>query len=332
MWRSGIWRDGLWRYGLARLAGSALLLWVILTFTFVLIHATPGEPVWLSNVNLSPAGAERLRDLYGLTRPLPLLYLHWLGAVVQGDWGASFTSSRPAMEVVLERVPATLVLVGTVLLLEHLAGVGLGLWAAVRAGSRLDRALRGLSLLANAVPVFVLGPLLIEIFAIRWPILPPQQMSSLGAESWPWPSRLGDLLHHLCLPALTYACTRFGAVFRYVRNGLLDVLASDHIRMARAFGIGEQRIFWRFALPHTFTPLIQRLGVALPMLLSSSMILEVIFSWPGLGWVFYTAVLQRDYPVLLATTAFTAVMVMLGSWAADLLAATLDPRLRRAAT
>ena len=327
-----MWRSALLRYGLARLAGSALLLWVILTFTFVLIHATPGEPVWLYNNNLSPAGVERLRDLYGLTRPLPQQYLHWLGSVAQGDWGSSFASARPAMEVVLERVPATLVLVGTVLLLEHAAGIGLGLWAAVRAGSRLDRGLRGIALLANAVPVFVLGPLLIEIFAIRWPLLPPQQMTSLGAEAWPWPSRLADLLFHLCLPALTYACVRFGGVFRHVRNGLLDVLASDHIRMARAFGIGEKRIFWRFALPHTFTPLIQRLGVALPMLLSSSMILEVIFSWPGLGWLFYNAVLQRDYPVLLATTAFTAVIVMLGNWAADLAAASLDPRLRHAAT
>lgn len=321
----------MWRYALARLASSLVLLWLILTFTFVLIHATPGEPVWIYNSALKPEAIERLRDLYGLTRPLPLQYLHWLGAVMQGDWGASFTSAQPAMALVLERVPATLVLVGSVLVLEHLAGIGLGLWAAKRAGSRLDRTLRGLALLANAAPVIVLGPLLIEIFAIRWQILPPQQMSSLGAESWPWPSRLGDLLHHLCLPALTYACVRFGGVFRFVRNGLLDVLASDHIRMARAIGIGERRIFWRFALPHTFIPLIQRLGVALPMLLSSSMILEVIFSWPGLGWLFYGAVFQRDYPVLLAATAFTAAMVMLGNWAADLLAAAVDPRLRHAA-
>jgi peptide/nickel transport system permease protein len=322
----------LLRYGLARLAGSLLLLWVILTFTFVLIHATPGEPVWIHNPALSPEAIERLRDLYGVSRPMPLQYLHWLGAVVRGDWGISFSSSRPAMAMVLERVPATMTLVFSVLLLEHLAGIGLGWWAAKRAGTRVDRALRALALLANAAPVFVIGPLLIEVLAIRWPLLPPQQMSSLGAETWPWPSRLGDLLHHLFLPAFTYACVRFGGVFRHVRNGLLDVLASDHIRMARAMGIGERRIFWRFALPHTFTPLIQRFGVALPMMLSSSMIIEAIFSWPGFGWLFYNAVFQRDYPVLLAATAFSAVMVMLGSWLADLLAAMLDPRLRHVAT
>lgn len=320
----------MWRHALTRLAGSALLLWVILTFTFFLIHAAPGEPIWLLSVDLPPAAADRLRDLYGLSRPLPLQYLHWLGAVLSGDWGSSFTSARPAMGLVLERLPATLCLASAVILLEHLAGVLLGMWAAVRAGGHLDRLLRAGALLGNAFPVFVLGPLLIELFAVRWSLLPPQQMYSLGAESWPWPSRLADLLAHLVLPAAALASARFGGVFRFVRNGLLDVLGSDHVRLARATGIGERRILWRFALPHTFGPLIQRLGVALPMLLSGSMILEVIFSWPGVGWLFYNAFLQRDYPVLLATTAFSAVLVVLGSWAADTVAAIADPLVRNA--
>lgn len=321
----------MWRHALTRLAGSALLLWVIFTFTFFLVHAAPGEPAWLHNPDLPPAAAERLRDLWGLSRPLPLQYLHWLGAALRGDWGSSFASARPAMGLVLERLPATLCLASAVILLEHLAGVLLGMWAAVRAGSHLDRLLRAGALLGNAFPVFVLGPLLIEVFAVRWSLLPPQQMYSLGAESWPWPSRLADLLSHLALPAAALASARFGGVFRFVRNGLLDVLGSDHVRLARATGIGERRILWRFALPHTFGPLIQRLGVALPMLLSGSMILEVIFSWPGLGWLFYTAFFQRDYPVLLAATAFSAVLVVLGSWAADTVAAIADPRVRNAA-
>ncbi len=176
--------------------------------------------------------------------------------------------------------------------------------------------------------MIVLGVLLIELFAVRWPILPPQQMSSLGAEAWPWPSRLLGLLLHLCLPAAAFAVTRFGGVFRFVRNGLLDVLASEHIRLARALGVGEGRILWRFALPHTFGPLIQRLGVVLPMLLSGTIIVEVIFGWPGLGWLFYTAVFQRDYPVVLAATPFAAVLVVLGNWGADTVTARLDPRMR----
>lgn len=317
----------MWRFALSRLLSSALLLWLILTFTFFLVHSA-GEPIWLVNLDLPPAAAERLRDLYGLSRPLPLQYLHWLGAVVRGDWGISFTTAKPAMAMVLERVPATLGLVVAALLLEHLAGISLGLWAATRAQSLLDRLLRALALLSNTFPMFVLGPLLIEFFAVRWSLLPPQQMSSLGADSWPWPSRLLDFLAHLCLPALTLAAIRFGSVFRFVRNGLLDVLASDHVRLARALGIRETRVLWRFALPHTYTALIQRLGVALPMLLSGTMILEVIFSWPGLGWLFYNAFFQRDYPVLLAASAFSAVMVMLGNWLADALTLAVDPRVR----
>lgn len=320
----------MWRDAAKRLAGSALLLWVILTGAFFLIHATPGEPVWLHYADLPPEAAARLRDLYGLSRPLPLQYLHWLGAVLRGDWGASFSSAKPAMAMVLERLPATFVLALAVVLLEHGAGIGLGMLAATRAGGRLDRFLRGLALAANAFPVFVLGPLLIEIFAIRWPLLPPQQMSSIGAETWPWPQRLLDLLTHLCLPAAAFALVRFGGVFRFVRNGLLDVFGSEHLRLARALGIGERRLLWRFALPHTFGPLIQRLGVVLPMLLSGTLIIEVIFAWPGLGWLFYSAVFQRDYPVLLAATAFSAVLVILGNWAADTVAALVDPRLRHA--
>ncbi len=322
----------MWRYASRRLAESALLLWVILTATFFLIHAAPGEPIWLQSTDLPPAAADRLRDLYGLDRPLPVQYLHWLGAVLQGDWGSSFSSARPAMGLVLERLPASLVLAGAVLLIEHLAGVLLGTWAALTAGSAIDRSLRALALLANAFPAFVLAALSIELFAIRWSLLPPQQMSSLGAESWPWPQRLADLLTHLALPAAVFAAARFGGVFRFVRNGLLDVLGSDHVRFARALGIGERRILWRFGLPHTLGPLIQRLGIALPMLLSGSMILEVIFSWPGLGWLIFTAFFQRDYPVLLAATALSAVLVVLGNWAADTVAALVDPRMRDAGT
>ena len=319
----------MWLYAARRLAASAFLVWVILTLTFFLIHAAPGKPVWLIPTEVPPAAALRLRDLYGLDRPLPLQYLHWLGAVARGDWGSSFTSAKPAMTLVLERLPATLALAGAVILLENLAGLALGTWAAVRAGSRVDRALRALALFANAFPYFVLGPLLIEIFAVRLSLLPPQQMLSLGAEDWPWPRQLLDLLAHLCLPAFTLVAVRFGGVFRHVRNGLLDVLASDHIRLARSIGIGERRILFRFALPHTFLPLIQRLGVALPVLLSGSMLLEVIFAWPGLGWLFYNSFYQRDYPVLLAAATLSAVLVVLGSWAADLLSAAVDPRVRR---
>ena len=319
------------RFTLRRLGASALLLFLVLTATFFLIHIAPGEPTRLfENPRASPEGIDELRRFYGLDKPLPEQYAIWLGAMLQGDWGHSFSLDRPALEILFERMPATCLLVLAAVAVEHLVGLLFGVLAAARAGSAFDRWVRVLSLVLYSVPAFWLALLAVELLGVRWPLFPINQMRSEGAHLLPPLARALDLLHHLALPALVLAVSRCGAVVRFVRNGLLEVLGQDYIRTARAKGLSPARVLWVHALRNALIPLVQRLGLALPLLLSGALIIEVIFAWPGVGLTIYQAILERDFPLILASTAMSGVLVVLGSLAADLAQAWLDPRVRYA--
>ena len=316
---------------LRRLGATALLLYLVLTCTFFFIHLAPGEPVRLyEDPSIPAARLQEIRQGYGLDRPLAEQYTRWLGAVVQGDWGTSFTSGRPAAGLLLEKLPNSLLLVLAAVFVEHAVGIALGVAAASRPNGTLDTAIRTTSLTLFAIPSFVLALLAIEILTVQWPLFPGGQMRSDQARTWPLLPATVDLLHHLFLPAITLGLSRCGGVVRYVRNGLLEALGQDYIRTARAKGLPPWRVLLIHALGSVLSPLIQRLGVALPLLFSSALIFEVIFSWPGFGSAMYLAVQQRDYPVVLAATALGAALVVAGSLLADLLHALVDPRVRHA--
>ena len=319
------------RFTLRRLGASALLLFLVLTATFFLIHLAPGEPSRLfDNPRVSAEMRQELRQVYGLDRPLVLQYLTWMGSVLKGDWGYSISLGRPAFDVLLQKMPNTCLLVAAAVVVEHALGLLMGLLAAARAGSIVDRWIRLCSLVLFSIPAFWLALLAIEVLTVRWGWFPTQQMTSEGAHLLPPFARALDLLHHLVLPATILGLARCGAVARYVRNGLLDVLNQDFVRTARAKGLSPARVLWVHALPNALVPLVQRFGVALPILLSGSLVIEVVFSWPGVGFAVFQATLQRDYPVILASTAMTGALVALGSFLADLLQAWLDPRVRDA--
>ncbi len=319
------------RFTLRRLAASALLLFLVLTATFFVIQIAPGEPARLfDNPRISEEKRDELRRIYGLDKPLHRQYLTWLGSVVQGEWGSSFSLNRPAFEVLLEKMPNTTLLVLAAVLVEHLLGLAFGILSAARAGTALDRRIRLGSLVLFSIPMFWTALLAIELLTVRWPLFPTNQMRSEGASALPLFRQILDLLHHLALPALILGVGRCGAVVRFVRNGLLDVLGQDYIRTAHAKGLHPARVLWVHALRNALIPLVQRFGVALPALLSGSLLIEVIFSWPGVGLAIYEAIRQRDYPVILASTALSGAMVVLGSLLADLLHAWLDPRVRHA--
>ncbi len=319
------------RFVLRRLGSSALLLFFVLTATFFLIHLAPGEPLRLfDNPWMTADKRQELRQLYGLDRPITQQYFSWLSAVLRGEWGYSIALERPAFDVLKERLPNTALLVIAGVTVEHVVGLLLGLVAAVRAGSLIDRQIRILSLLLFSLPIFCLALVAIELLAVRWQIFPINQMWSDQADQLPFVARLLDLLHHLALPSLILGFARCGAVVRFVRNGLLDVMGKDYIRTARAKGLSPSRVLWVHALRNALIPLVQRFGVALPILLSGSLIIEVMFSWPGVGLAVFQAISQRDYPVVLASTALAGAMVVLGSLMADVLQAWLDPRVRDA--
>ena len=317
------------RFVLRRLASAALLLFLVLTTTFFFIQMVPGEPSRLyENPWMTEEARQEIRVAYGLDRPLYEQYVRWFGSVLQGDLGTSFSARRPVSNLIVERLPATILLVLAGVAIELVLGFSIAVAAAQRPGGRFDRAARWLSVLFFATPVFVLGIVLIELFAVQLPIFPAQQMLSADAASKGFLGRALDLASHLVLPALALGLVRCAPTLRFLRNSLLDVLEQDYIRTARVKGLSELRVLWFHAVPNALAPIIQRLGISLPLLLSSTLVLEIVFSWPGLGTAIYSAILQRDYPVVLGTTAMSGVLVVAGSLAADLVHAWIDPRVR----
>ena len=316
---------------LHRLAVSVLLLLLVLTLTFFFVHLVPGEPgeMYLDS-RMSKQHQEEMRQVYGLDRPLHERYVRWLTAVISsGDWGISFVHRRPVAQVVASRLPATLLLAAAGLLVQFTVGLLLGVAAARRAGRPVDHLIRLGSMLLYALPMFWIGLMALLLFSHLWPLFPPGHMRSVGASDLSAAGRALDLLRHLALPALVLGLGSAAAVTRHARNSLLNVLEEDYIRTARAKGLSETRVVWVHGLRSAVTPLIQIFGLSLPFLLSGSLIVEVVFSWPGLGRLAFDSALARDYPVILATTALTGVLVLIGNFGSDLLQMTLDPRVKR---
>ncbi|MDX1644220.1 MAG: ABC transporter permease [Thermoanaerobaculia bacterium] len=319
------------RFLLRRLGASALLLVLAVSATFFLLRAAPGDPTArLDDPRIPPQYQQDMRARYGLDQPLLVQYADWIADVARGDWGVSFTHRRPVLQVLTERIPATLLLTATALLLQFLLGAGLGVVAAQRPGSWRDALVRLAAMTLYSLPLFFLALVGVEVIADLVPGLPSGHMRSVDHVAMgPW-ARAVDLARHLFLPALTLGLATAGAILRFTRNSLLDVLSEDYIRTARAKGLGESRVVWLHGMKNAAIPLVQILGLSLPFLLSGSLVVEVVFSWPGMGRLTYEAVRAYDYPLVLAATALAGVLVVLGNLVADLLHAALDPRVREA--
>jgi peptide/nickel transport system permease protein len=319
-------------YLLRRLAAAALLLWLVLTATFVLLRLVPGDPAaMVSELPIPRQQKIIIIHTYGWDRPLPEQYVRWLGAVVlHGDWGFSFAQLRPVSTVVAEALPATLLLAAAALLIEYGVGTALGVAAARHGGSALDKSIRVVTLLLYSQPVFWLGLMAVLVFSYWLGWLPASHMQSVGADEMGRGAQLADLGKHLVLPAMTLGLAQAGGAARFVRASLLDVMGRDYIRTARAKGLPERRVIWVHGMRGALVPVIQLLALSVTGLLSGALITEVVFAWPGLGRVTYDAILARDSPVLLATTAISAVLVVGCNLVADLLHAAADPRVRDA--
>jgi peptide/nickel transport system permease protein len=317
---------------LRRFAASLLLLLLVLSVTFLLLHLVPGDPTRLGEDDrLNAEQRENLRRVLGVDRPLHEQYLSWLsGVVLRGDFGTSFSQQRPVTEAILDAVPGTLLLACAALFVDFGTGLLLGIAAARRPGTVLDHAIRVGTLFLFSQPVFWLGLMAILLFSYVWPVLPAGHMRSVGAEEMGAMERLLDLGRHLLLPAVVLGLSNAGGTARFVRGSLLEVLGSDYIRTARAKGLSERRVVWVHAMRNALPPLLQLLAATLPVLLNGSLATEVVFSWPGLGRLTFGAILARDFPLILGTTAVSAVLVISGNFLADVLHALSDPRVRNA--
>ena len=315
----------------SRLAQAVVVVAIVTTIVFILIHLAPGDPFGsaLDNPNVTEALRARWRAMYGLDRPLSEQYLLYLRNIARGDFGWSFSMHRPVIDVLRGALPNTLLLAGTALVLGFCGGIAIAVVQATRPDSRTDRALGAGSMFFYAMPDFWLALMMMLMFAYWIPVFPVAGLVDPVMHEYMTPlGGLVDRLRHLALPAITLALLSGAAVARYQRAELLRVLPDDFVRTARAKGVSDRRVMWVHVLRNALIPTVSLLGLSLPVLFTGAVFIERVFAWPGMGWVILNAVSTRDYPLVTAGVIVAAATVTLGSLAADLLYAVVDPRIR----
>jgi ABC-type dipeptide/oligopeptide/nickel transport system permease component len=310
-----------------RLLQMVPVLIAIVLVNFFLIHAAPGDPVTaiIGGMETTPEYIAQVRRDYGLDQPLLVQLGTYAVKVVQLDLGYSFRFREPVLGLILSRMPATFLLMGTALLFSSLIGVLLGVVAARRPFGLGDNLATVLALAGYSMPVFWLGQLMLLVFALDLGVLPVQGMVSMRAPGGGW-GRVLDIAHHLILPATTYGIYHLTLVYRLTRVKMMDTLRQDYITTARAKGVDEAAVLMRHALPNALSPVITVIGYNLGFMLAGSVFVETVFGWPGMGRLMFDAVTARDFPLLLGLFIIVSLFVVVGNIATDLVHALLDPR------
>lgn len=319
-------------YLLKRIAMLVPLMLGITLITFTVIHLAPGEPVDMQmamNPKVGKEARERLTKFYGLDKPLHEQYFTWLGKLARLDLGRSFSSdNRPVLDKIKERLPITLSLNIIALVMEFGLAIPIGVIAALKRNSRFDKGTTAFVYLGIAMPNFWLALLLMYLFGVSLNWLPISGLHTLGYESYSWLGRVWDLGKHLILPIIVASFGALAGVSRYMRSGMLGVIGQDYIITARAKGLSERVVIWKHALRNALLPLVTLLGFSVPGLIGGSVIIETIFSIPGMGQLFYQGVMSRDYPVVMGILVIGALLTLLGNLLADIGYALADPRVR----
>jgi peptide/nickel transport system permease protein len=299
----------------------------ILLIAFIVIHAAPGDPiVALGGEHGDAAYYAFIRARFGLDRPLPEQLLTYVGQVLRGDLGTSFVHGRPVVDVVTERLPATLLLMSTALVLSSITGVLLGVLAARRVGRAADLALRTTALLGYATPSFWLAQVAALTLAVGTGLFPVQGITD-ARHAWTGWRYVADVLHHLALPAMVLAVNELALTTRLVRVGVLEAMGTDYVRTARAKGLSEAAVV-RHALRNVLLPVVTVIGSRAGMLFTGAVLVEAVFAWPGLGQLLLSAIQTRDAPVLLGLFLLVSLAVIIANLLTDLAYAWLDPRIR----
>jgi peptide/nickel transport system permease protein len=304
---------------------------VALALLFVLMRAAPGDP--LSRLGehrpLSHEEIRVLRARYGLDQPVGKQLVSFLKGLARGDLGVSIEHGRPVTTLLAERLPATVLLGGSVLLLNFTVGLWLGVRQAVRRGHAEDRVLTALSLTGYAMPSFWLGLVLAWLVGVEWRLLPAAGMQDpLLHDRAGFLARMGDVLRHLVLPVLTLSVVSIAATMRHQRTAMLEVLHLPYMVTARAKGLSEREVTWRHGWRTALFPVLTLFGLWLPILVSGSVFVEAVFAWPGLGSLAAGAVGSRDYPLLMGASLLVAALVVVSGFLTDVAYGLLDPRVR----
>lgn len=307
---------------------ALLLILALIIINFLLIHLAPGDPVHLL---AGQSGDEKyyqfIRTKFGLDKSLVTQLWIYLESILRGDFGYSLGYQQPVVAVILERVPATLILTLSAVSLSSLAGVVLGVEAARRENSFLDRAINTCSLVGYSVPSFSVGHVLLIIFALRLGLFPVQNMSTAN-QSLTGSAYSLDVLTHLVLPAATLSIVYLAQIMRLTRTAMLNVLSENFIIAVRAKGLSEGQVLYRHALRNALLPIVTVVGHDFGMLLSGAVLVETVFAWPGLGRLMTDALAMRDYPVLMGLFLMISIIIVMMNFLVDLTYSALDPRIR----
>jgi peptide/nickel transport system permease protein len=305
-----------------RIGQGVIVLFAVSAAIFVIVHSAPGGPALLNQPDMDPTVAKEMQQALGLDDPIPVQYARWLRNALTGHLGKSYQHSIPTAGLMAARIPNTLLLSGTALVLAVLLAVPLGTISAVYRYSWLDYLATVVAFAGVSIPVFWLGILMIIVFSVTLGWLPSSGMLTVGTAFSP-----RDLLAHLVMPAIVLATFPLAQLTRYVRASMVDVLAQDYIRTARAKGLPEAALLGRHALRNALIPMLTVLGVLTPRLLGGAVITETIFAWPGLGRLAVDAAITRDYPVIMGVTLLVSAFVVVSNFVTDLLYGVVDPRI-----
>ncbi|PYE82479.1 ABC transporter permease [Pseudoroseicyclus aestuarii] len=307
-----------------RILGAIPLLFGISLVLFTIIHLAPGGPldVYADNPSVSPEALEQIREAFGLDRPVPVQYVLWLRSMLVGDWGLSIRTGRPVLDEILTRLGPTMQLGGISMLLSFLVAVPLGIISAARRGSRTDSTVTLAAFAGISLPVFWSALLLQLVFSVWLGWLPSAGMKSIGDGS------VSDRLLHLILPVTVLSLATIASWSRYIRSGMVDVLSQDYIRTAYAKGRREGSVILRHALRNAMIPAVTVIAIDFVTIISGAVITETVFAWPGIGRLFVESMNGRDYPMLMGLMMMGSVGVVAANIIADIVYATLDPRIR----
>lgn len=317
------------KYVRRRMLTGILTVLVSIILNFLFIRLAPGDPIsYITGTDFpAPELRAQLTEKYGFDKPLVTQFAIYIGSLAKGDFGESISNGRPVTELIGERIGPTLLLALSAALLALVIGTGLGVFSAKRPGSALDTALNGISYVSDSMPPFWLGMMLSLIFASGLKILPTSGMVDLRAAHTGFAYVL-DVLKHLLLPMITVVIVTFPYFFRVARTSVIQAMADDYVQTFRAAGMSENRIFYKYVFRNAMLPTITAFGITLAYVIAGVAIVEIVFAWPGTGSLMMTAIMQRDYPLLMGLYIMISVSVAITMILLDMMYALADPRIR----
>ena len=312
------------KYILKRLLELIPVLILVSLFSFFIIQASPGDPIDnYVRPGMTEEQIEDIKEEYELNGTLAQQYFRWMSHIMRGDLGTSIHQNRPVVDIIAERLPATLMLMGTALVFSLIVAIPLGLWAGLRKNKRSDNIISLISYLGISIPPFWLAMIGIILFSLKLHLLPSGGVHTVNVNT------AADLLWHMILPAFVLSLNNMAIFTRYIRSNTISQLEEDYVQTAMAKGTGKRKILFRHVLKNCLLPIITLAGINIAGLVCGSFVVETIFSWPGIGRLAMDAVGNRDFPLIMGYTMFSCIILIFGNLIADVLYAVADPRIRQ---